>query len=67
MTQLIPTLMTVEDVAAATQMSVKTIRRATQRGHLDAVRIGRSIRVRPEDLNDFIGRHALGAVAGEDA
>ena len=52
-------LLTINEVADATRMSVRTMRRAAQRGDLRAVRFGRSVRVRTSDLADFIDRHIV--------
>jgi excisionase family DNA binding protein len=43
-------LMTVEEVAAHLRVSTKTVRRQIAAGHIQAIRIGRSIRVSPEEL-----------------
>jgi excisionase family DNA binding protein len=47
---IVDTLMTVEEVAAYLRVSTKTVRRQIAAGHIQAIRIGRSIRVSPEDL-----------------
>ncbi|MCF8471361.1 MAG: helix-turn-helix domain-containing protein [Sphingomonadaceae bacterium] len=46
----VDTLMTVEEVAAYLRVSTKTVRRQIAAGHIQAIRIGRSIRVSPEEL-----------------
>jgi excisionase family DNA binding protein len=43
-------LLTVADVASRLRVSTKTVRRLIARGDLRVVRIGRAIRVRPEEL-----------------
>lgn len=50
-------LMTVDEVAAATRLSTKTIRRAEQRGSIAAIRIGRSVRFRSADVVAFVDAH----------
>jgi excisionase family DNA binding protein len=47
-------LMTVAEAAAAFRVSTKTIRRLIARGELACVRIGRSIRLRQEDLSYYV-------------
>lgn len=47
-------LLTVDDVADALQSSTKTVRRLIELGDLPHARIGRLVRVRPEDLERFI-------------
>ena len=53
-----PNLLTIANVAALLQVSTKTVRRLIDRGELDAIRIGRSIRIQPEALKLLIGRMA---------
>lgn len=48
------TLLTVSEVAAATGLSEKTIRRRIDDGVLDSLRIGRAVRVKPEALSAFL-------------
>ena len=47
-------LLTVEDIQNYTQLSHRTIRELTANGSLKIVKIGHSVRVRPEDLETFI-------------
>jgi excisionase family DNA binding protein len=47
-------LLTLQDVAVFLQVSTRTVRRLVDRGELTAFRIGRSVRVRPEDLRRLI-------------
>ena len=49
-------MLTLQDVADFLQVSTRTVRRLVDRGELAAFRIGRSIRVRPEDLRRLIER-----------
>lgn len=47
-------LMTIPETAAILHVAPKTISRMIKRGTLDAVRIGRSIRIRHEDVRHII-------------
>lgn len=47
-------LLTVDDVAEALQSSTKTVRRLIEHGDLPHLRVGRLVRVRPEDFERFI-------------
>ena len=51
----VDTLMTVDDVAAYLRVSTKTVRRQIAAGHISAIRIGRLIRVSPEELMRLTG------------
>ena len=51
-------LLTIVNVAASLQVSTKTVRRLIDRGELDAIRIGRSIRIQPGALALLISRRA---------
>ena len=44
-------LLTLGDVASETQVSRRTVQRAIERGRLKCVRIGRQIRIRPEEVD----------------
>jgi excisionase family DNA binding protein len=46
-------LMTVAEAATILRVSTRTIRRLIERGELDAVRVGRSVRIRPADIMDI--------------
>ena len=46
--------MTVADAAAFLNVSTKTVRRLIERGALDCVKIGRSIRLRREVIERYI-------------
>ncbi|RYC12676.1 hypothetical protein EUA94_07330 [Nocardioides zhouii] len=49
-------------------MSVKFLRRETARGELRTVRLGRSVRVRPEDLRAYVaGRVTRPSQTGADS
>jgi len=47
-------LLTVSEAATILHVSTKTVRRLIARRELDGVRIGRSLRLRPEDISDLI-------------
>ena len=47
-------LLTLQQVADRLQVSMSTVRRLVAAGRLKAVRIGRNLRVRPEDLSKYI-------------
>ena len=47
-------LLTLQQVADRLQVSMSTVRRLAAKGKLKTVRIGRNLRVRPEDLAAYI-------------
>ncbi len=51
-------LLTAEDVAQATQSSVRTVRRWIAGGELEAIRLGRLVRVTPTALYKFLRNKA---------
>ena len=51
-------LLTIANVAASLQVSTKTVCRLIDRGELDAIRIGRSIRIQPGALALLISLRA---------
>ena len=53
-------LLSVDGVAKALQLSVRTVRRMIASGDLPIVRFGRAVRVRQLDLDAFIGRQIRG-------
>ena len=53
-----PGLMTCQEVAERLQISESMAYTLTKRGEIPSVRLGRSVRVRPEDLQAFISRQA---------
>lgn len=53
-------LLKLEDVADRLQVSLSTVRRLIRDGKLQTVRIGRALRVRPQDLEVYI-RQAVGS------
>lgn len=52
-------LLTVTDVSKHCQVCDKTVRRWIKDGELDAVRLGRAVRVRPEALERFIRERTM--------
>jgi excisionase family DNA binding protein len=53
--------MTVSEVAASLRVSTMTVYRLINGGELPAARIGRSFRVRAEDLDTFVADHFTAA------
>jgi excisionase family DNA binding protein len=49
-----PRFLTVGEVAAALRVSNMTVYRLINAGQLKAVRVGRSFRLRPEDLDAYL-------------
>jgi len=47
-------LYTLEEVAQILRISLSTVRRLVGMGELKTVRVGRQIRVRQEDLDDYV-------------
>ena len=47
-------LLNAQEVAAALNMGLSTVYILVERGELPSIRIGRSVRIRPEDLEKFI-------------
>jgi len=54
----IPSLLTVREVAQLLRIGRSTVYQLLQRGDLTNIRIGRSVRVRLEDLQKFIELNA---------
>ncbi len=50
----LPRLLNAQEVAAALNMGLSTVYMLVERGELPSIRIGRSVRIRPEDLEKFI-------------
>src|SRR5262249_1980672 len=48
------TLMTISETAAILRLATRSIRRMIERGELKAVRVGRSIRIRQQDIREII-------------
>ena len=53
-------LLSVDGVAKALQLSVRTVRRMIASGEISIVRLGRSVRVRQLDIDALIGRQLRG-------
>lgn len=53
-------LLTLPQVADRLQVSLSTVRRLVADSKLKAVRIGRNLRVRPDDLKTYIEIHVEG-------
>ena len=47
-------LLTAAEVAKILRLSVRSVRRLIAENELHVVRVGRSVRVRPEDLRSFL-------------
>ncbi len=52
-------MLTLEEVANELRVSVQTVRRLIEAGQLRAVRVGRQLRVKREDLDDYIRKAGL--------
>jgi len=50
----LPRLLNAQDVAAALNMGLSTVYLLVERGELPSIRIGRSVRIRLQDLEKFI-------------
>ncbi|MDK4250594.1 helix-turn-helix domain-containing protein [Corynebacterium pseudodiphtheriticum] len=50
-TREVPRLITLQQAADSTQLSVRTLRRYIAEGNLTAYRAGRAIRLKPEDVD----------------
>jgi excisionase family DNA binding protein len=48
-------LLTATDVAGVLQVSVRTVRRLIAAGSLEAIQVGRSVRIAPEALQAMLG------------
>lgn len=60
-------LLTVKDVARHCQIHEGTVRRHIAAGRLRSVRVGRSVRVRPEDLDSYLDPGTIrDSVPGEE-
>jgi excisionase family DNA binding protein len=53
-TEVVPRLMTVPEVADALGTCAETVRRRIWRGELRSTRVGRSVRVRVDDLRAYL-------------
>ena len=61
----LPRLLNAQEVAAALNMGLSTVYMLVERGELSSIRIGRSVRIRPEDLEKFIESKAQRGAAVE--
>jgi excisionase family DNA binding protein len=52
-------LMTLKEVAEASRVSESTVRRWVRSSELPAYRLGRQIRVRPEEFESFLDKRRL--------
>ena len=52
-------LLTLPEVVDALKVSESTVRRRIREGSLTAIRVGRQLRVRPEDLDAFLRLHEV--------
>jgi excisionase family DNA binding protein len=53
----LPKLHLIDEVAEILGLSTRTVRRLITRGELLACHLGRSVRVHPDDLADYIDQH----------
>jgi excisionase family DNA binding protein len=58
-------LLNAQDIAEALSIGLSTVYLLLERGELPCIRIGRSVRVRPEDLEEFIETRVQGKAAYE--
>jgi excisionase family DNA binding protein len=52
-----PRLLVIEQVGEILGVSARTIRRLIEKGEIKRCRLGRSVRVHPDDLAAYIDRH----------
>ena len=53
----LPKLHPINEVAEILGLSTRTVGRMITRGELPACHLGRSVRVHPDDLSDYVDRH----------
>jgi excisionase family DNA binding protein len=58
-------LLNAHEIAEALSIGLSTVYLLLERGDLTCIRIGRSVRVRPEDLEEFIESRVQGKAACE--
>ena len=58
-------LLNAQDIAVALSIGLSTVYLLLERGELPSIRIGRSIRIRPEDLEEFIESKSQRQAANE--
>jgi excisionase family DNA binding protein len=56
-------MLTLKEAQKITNLSKVTLWQATRRGDLRVMRYGRAVRIRPQDLRNFIERHMDGNAA----
>lgn len=54
-----PLALTLDDAAAALAVSPRTIRRLLAAGELEALRIGRALRVKRDSLHAFVDKNTI--------
>ena len=59
----VPELLTIPEVAAICRLHEMTVRRHIREGRLNAVRVGKSVRVRYDDLQAYLATDKPAAVA----
>jgi len=59
-TKIHPTLLTAEEIASRLAVSKSYVYQLMQCGELQTVRLGRAVRVRPDDLERFIIENLTG-------
>jgi len=62
-----PLLWTVAECAQAMRLSQPTIFRLIRRGDLPAIHVGRSLRISPIDVEQYVGRLRAAALAPVEA
>lgn len=55
-------LLKVQDVAARLHVNTRTVLRMVERGELDAVKVARSWRFRPRDIDTYLKKHHTGSM-----
>lgn len=55
-------LLKVQDVAARLHINTRTVLRMVERGELDAVKVARSWRFRPRDIDAYLKKHHTGSM-----
>lgn len=62
--QVSPLAVSIEQAAAMLGISERKLWELKNSGEVPSVRIGRSVRLRPEDLQAFLDRHIDGVMGG---
>ncbi len=55
-------LLAVQQVSKALNVSTRTVQRLIDQGEIAVIRIGRTVRIHPNDLASFIKLHRSGSV-----